>query len=113
MAIIHLDRELARLQADLGLSHKELAAVLDVSALTLKRWHGGQFPQAEARVRLERLGRLRDELHETFQTREAAIRWVHEPSRYLGGFTPAEVLRLGYVDRVEGALGALGQGLFV
>lgn len=114
MPVIDLDRLLTELQSDLGVSNKELSAILDVSPLTLKRWHDGQtFPQSNARERLERLSRLRDELRDTFKTPEAGAQWLHTASRYLGGFTPAEALRLGHFDRVEGALEALGSGLFL
>ena len=48
-----------------------------------------------------------------FTTPEAARAWLHGSSRYLGGLTPAEAIRVGRFDRVEAALEALDSGVFV
>ena len=114
MAVVDLGRLLTELQTDLGLSDHELTQALGVSSLTLKRWRSGEsFPQTAARKQLERLARLRAELRDLFGDAEATAAWMHGKNRYLGGFTPAEALRVGRLDRVESALEVLGLGLFV
>ena len=114
MAVVDLAQLLAELQRDLGLSDDELSQALGVSPLTLRRWRAGaSYPQTGARKQLERLAHLRDELRDLFGEAAATSAWMHSKNRSLGGFTPAEALRVGHLDRVEGALEALGLGLFV
>lgn len=42
---------------------------------------------------------------------EAARDWPRDPSRYLAGLTPLDVLRVGRIDRAEDALLALESGI--
>ena len=99
--------------ADLDLPIPELARALDADPRTVDRWRLGMYPQKEARQRLADLQNLNYHLRETFATPEALKEWVHSPSRYLGGLTPAEAVRVGRFDRVEAALEALDSGVFV
>lgn len=64
----------------------------------------------------QRLGALIDLMQraqETFKGTEAPRRWFHHPSRYMGGVTPAEAIRVGRLDRVEADLEALHSGAFL
>lgn len=107
-------RLVEQLEALLRLSEAELAQALDANPRTLERWKAGtHYPQHEARERLSALEALAQHLSETFVTPGAVGRWLHEPSRYLGGLTPADALRVGRIDRVEAALEALDSGVFV
>lgn len=95
-----------------GLSDEELADALGTSQRTLQRWHSGAaHPQQLARQRLAALLRLQDRVSETFEGRDAVKRWFHSESRYLGGLTPAEAIRVGRLDRAEAALEAVDSGI--
>lgn len=105
---------LDRLESDLGLTPEDLVGALDIDRRTLKRWLGGEtYPQREARRRLVELLGLSQRLCESFDSPEGAREWLHAPSRYLGGITPAEALRSGRLDRVEAAFEALESGIFI
>jgi hypothetical protein len=103
-----------QLEADLGLSAKDLTGALSVDRKTLERWVSGEtYPQREARKRLIALLGLRDHLAESFDDLAGAREWLSAPAGYLGGITPAEALRTGRMDRVEAALEVLESGIFV
>jgi ribosome-binding protein aMBF1 (putative translation factor) len=100
--------------ANLGLSTTELAAALATNPRTLERWRSrATYPQRETRRRLADLLALDRHLREMFRTTEAIQEWLHQPSRYLGGLTPADAVRVGRFDRVEAALEALDSGVFI
>lgn len=102
------------LQEATGLSEEELAGALGTSHRTLQRWRAGTaYPQQLARQRLAELLRLQRRVVETFEGPDAVRRWFHSQSRYLGGITPAEAVRVGRLDRVEAALEALDSGVFL
>lgn len=61
----------------------------------------------------EELIQLDRRLRETFTVMDAARDWLRDPSRYLAGLTPLEVLRAGRIDRVEAALVALEAGIYL
>jgi transcriptional regulator with XRE-family HTH domain len=103
-----------QLEADLGLTAKDLTGALSVDRKTLDRWVSGEtYPQREARKRLIGLLALRDHLRESFTDMEGAREWLNAPARYLGGITPAEALKTGRMDRVEATLEALESGIFI
>jgi uncharacterized protein (DUF2384 family) len=103
-----------QLESDLGLSSKDLTGALSVDRRTLERWVSGEtYPQRDARRRLVALLGLHDRLCEAFDGSEGAREWLHAPSRYLGGITPAEAVRTGRLDRVEAAFEVLESGIFV
>ena len=107
-------RALDTLEKSLGVSEDELAQALNSNPRTLQRWRAGTaHPQHLARQRLAELLRLQKRVRETFEGRDAARRWFHSTSRYLGGMTPAEAIRVGRLDRVEAALEALDSGVFL
>lgn len=107
------DRLLTRVEREMGLTPTELAGALGVSLRTVHRWRvGTTLPQRIARTRLTELTDLNRRLHDTFEV-EAVPVWLRAPNRYLGNITPAEVLRLGRVDRVEAALEVIDSGIFL
>src|SRR5687768_1666866 len=89
------DRLLARFEREMGLMPAELADALGVSQRTVSRWRAGEtLPQRAARAKLAELDELGRHLFRTFED-EAVPIWLRTPNRYLGGVTPAEMLRLG------------------
>jgi uncharacterized protein (DUF2384 family) len=102
------------LQRDLDVPLETLALALDVDRRTVERWRANQsVPQGQTRRRLSELMALRDRLVQMFGTPEAARDWLRSPSRYLSGFTPAEALRAGRVDRVYADLDGLAAGVYL
>ena len=100
--------------ADFGLSDADLARALEAHPRTVDRWRtGATYPQRETRQRLKELLELDRHLRETFEPAGAIKEWLHSPSRYLGGLTPADAIRVGRFDRVEAALEALDSGVFL
>lgn len=105
---------IAALEQAFGLSRDDMARALDVNGRTVERWRRGTaVPQREARERLAVLLKLRDRLNDTFSTEDAAREWLHRQNRYLRGLTPADALRVGRPDRVDGALEVIDAGIFV
>ena len=99
---------------DLGLEHRDLRDVFRIDQRTLDRWLTGEvLPQRGARTSLNALNAMHAHLGETFETMSDAREWLRDPSRYLGGLTPLEALRVGRVDRVEAALKVLDAGVFL
>jgi transcriptional regulator with XRE-family HTH domain len=102
------------LEKSLGIREEELAQALNSNRRTLRRWRAGvAHPQLLARQRLAELLRLQERVRRTFGGRGAVRRWFHSESRYLGGITPAEAIRVGQTDKVEAALEALDSGVFL
>jgi uncharacterized protein (DUF2384 family) len=102
------------LEQELGLSSDELAVALAVSSRTLDRWRRGEtYPQREARQHLVQMIELRDRLNANFDTPTVGQSWLRRPHPYLGGLTPAEVIRAGRIDRAIGALDAFEAGIFI
>jgi transcriptional regulator with XRE-family HTH domain len=102
------------LEEGIGLSEDELAQALGTSRRTLHRWRiGAAYPQQAMRQRLGALLDLMERVQETFVGTDAPRRWFHNPSRYMGGFTPAEAIRVGRLDRVQADLEALHSGAFL
>ncbi|HLH73202.1 MAG TPA: antitoxin Xre/MbcA/ParS toxin-binding domain-containing protein [Chloroflexota bacterium] len=48
-----------------------------------------------------------------FNTPEAVQEWLCAPSLYLGGFSPAEALKAGRLDRVRADLDGLAAGVYL
>lgn len=98
----------------LGLEHRDIRDAFRVDQCTLNKWLTGEvLPQRAARTELNALHALHVHLGETFEDMADAREWLRDPSRYLGGLTPLEVLRVGRVDRVEAALEVLDAGVFL
>jgi putative toxin-antitoxin system antitoxin component (TIGR02293 family) len=114
-----IDRGLAfrafqRLQADMGLSHAELAGLVGISARTLaRRKTEGRLSPAESE-RLVRASRIFDSavhLHEGDKV--AALSWLRVPAAALGGRKPIEFARSEVGGReVEDLIGRLEHGVF-
>jgi hypothetical protein len=108
-----LAQMLRQVQADLGLSDKEMVSALAVSPSVFARWQEGRaIPEGEPRRRLRILAELDNRLQETFVA-EDVPGWLRSSNRYLGGGTPAEYLRDGHFERVEGALEIIDSGIFL
>jgi uncharacterized protein (DUF2384 family) len=102
------------LEEGMGLSEEELAQALGTSRRTLQRWRmGAAYPQQAARQRLGELLQLFERAADTFEGDEAPRQWFHSASRYMGGVTPAEAIRVGRLDRVAAALEAFDSGIFL
>lgn len=102
------------LERDLGLSLKDLQAVLGTTPRNIERWINEQaHPQTKARQQLAQLIGFHDHLGSVFIDWEAARTWLTAPSRYLGGLTPLEAIRAGRLDRARAALLALDSGVYI
>jgi hypothetical protein len=99
---------------DLDLSLQDLAGALLTTQRTIDRWYNGDsFPQHDSRRRVDALIELRGCIYKSLKSGKAARQWMHTDNRYLGGMKPVEVLRAGRIDRVEAALVAMDEGMFV
>ena len=108
---ISLRAPMRRLQSDLGLDERGLAMALGVDKRTLSRWiSGDNYPQREARKRLQQLVELHYALTLMWSSMDAARTWLHRPSPFLGQTEPIELVRAGRFDRVEAALEAINSG---
>jgi uncharacterized protein (DUF2384 family) len=84
---------------------------LGVDKRTLSRWiSGDNYPQREARKRLQALVELHHALSLMWSSMDAARTWLHRPSPFLGQTEPIELVRAGRFDRVEAALEAINSG---
>ena len=90
----------AELMKSSGLTLRELAESLDLSARSLQR-----------RRRSGRLARIVALAQESLGDRESAARWLKRSNRALGGFTPVSVIdtELG-ARQVEQVLGRIAYG---
>ena len=94
-----------------GLTLKELADALDLSARSLQRHRRtGRLARYES-DRLYRLARIVALANEFLGDHERAIRWLKRPNRTLGGVPPFTALdtELG-ARQVENILGRIGYG---
>lgn len=94
-----------------GLTLKELAAALDLSARSLqRRRRSGKLARHES-DRLYRLARLVAIANEYFGDPERAKRWLKHPNRALGGIAPVAMIdtELG-ARQVENILGRIAYG---
>mgnify|MGYP002401874022 CR=1 FL=1 len=94
-----------------GLTLKELAASLDLSARSLqRRRREGRLARYES-DRLYRLARIVALAKHYLGDEEAAIRWLRRPNRALGGRTPLELVDTELGARtVENILGRIAYG---
>lgn len=94
-----------------GLTLKELASALDLSARSLQRRRaGGRLARYES-DRLYRLARIVAIANEYLGDRERALRWLKRPNRALGGVAPVAAIdtELG-ARQVENILGRIAYG---
>jgi putative toxin-antitoxin system antitoxin component (TIGR02293 family) len=94
-----------------GLTLKELASALDLSARSLqRRRRSGRLAHHES-DRLYRFARIMAIANEYLGDRERAIRWLKRPNRALGGLAPVAALdtELG-ARQVENILGRVAYG---
>lgn len=103
-----------RLEHELGLTPADLCGALGITRRTLERWRSGEsYPQKESRERLAELMELREGLEDVFTDQAYVLEWMHLPARYLGGISPAEVIRLGRIDRARATLAALEHSIYI
>jgi DNA-binding transcriptional regulator YiaG len=109
-----MHEHIAALMTSFGISHAELARVLETSDRTVLRWLADEtYPQHEARRKLDALDALADRLATSFDSREGAQAWLRAESGYFGGLRPLDALLSGRIDAVDNALEALDAGVFV
>ena len=103
-----------QLEHDLGLTPQDLCGAMGVSRRTLERWRSGDaYPQRESREKLAELVELDEALQASFINLEHVRTWMHSEARYLGSATPAEMVRIGRIDRARANLGVLEHGIFI
>jgi putative toxin-antitoxin system antitoxin component (TIGR02293 family) len=94
-----------------GLTLRELASALDLSARSLqRRRRGGRLARYES-DRLYRLARIVAIANEHLGDHERAMRWLKRPNRALGGLAPVAAIdtELG-ARQVENILGRIAYG---
>jgi putative toxin-antitoxin system antitoxin component (TIGR02293 family) len=102
---------IAELMEAAGLSLKELAACLDLSARSLqRRRREGRLARYES-DRIYRLARIVALAKSSLGGRDAATRWLKRPNRALGGKVPLAVIDTELGARtVENVLGRIAFG---
>lgn len=107
-------RAFERLQADMGVTHRELAGLVGISARTLARRKIEGRLQPEESERLVRASRIFDDAVMLFEgDKVAALNWLRSPARALSGRQPIEFARSEVGAReVEDLIGRLEQGVF-
>lgn len=107
-------QQILTLQADLGLTRQEMAGYFGTSwRSTPARYRTPSATGRAYQARRRELSELAAILRETFRSRDAIRTWMRTRNQYLGGLTPAEVVRAGRIDRVKAAVGALESGIYV
>ncbi|MFN2432787.1 MAG: antitoxin Xre/MbcA/ParS toxin-binding domain-containing protein [Gemmatimonadota bacterium] len=102
-----------RTQRVLGLSWREVAAMLDTTERSLYRWKAGAVEPNPAHLRrLRALQDLTGLLDRFFGSREEVRSWLAAPVPALGGRPPIELLRRGRVEEVQEVLGRLAYGVY-
>lgn len=98
----------------LGLSFRDLGAVLHAHEGTVRRWRGtGVIPRARFHVKLAALHDLRDVLGEVFEAREEIVEWLDTPLAVFRGRSPVTMLRQGCLEDVVDVLAAMESGVYV
>jgi putative toxin-antitoxin system antitoxin component (TIGR02293 family) len=94
-----------------GLTLKELAGALDLSARSLQRRRSAGRLAPHESDRLYRLARIVAIAGEYLGDRERALRWLKHPNRALGGLAPVAAIdtELG-ARQVENILGRIAYG---
>lgn len=97
----------------LELTDIEISHALRVDRKTIQRWRDHQsVPSVTHRRQMEKLNQLRHLIETSFRSPHAAQRWLHAPSRGLGGRTPIALLAGGDTDAIISLLGTLAAGAF-
>ena len=107
-------RAFERLQADMGVSSRELSDMVAISARTLARRKTEGRLQPDESERLLRASRIYDCAVSLFEGDEAAaLAWMRTPAAALGGRKPIEFARTEVGAReVEDLIGRLEHGVF-
>ncbi len=101
-------------KAALGLTNRELAALLGVSPRTVARLDPARSHlDAVSGDRLVRVARLYAIAAEVLEDAPAAAQWLKSPQRALGGAVPLELAQTDVGSRaVEALLGRMEHGVF-
>lgn len=114
MSILNYGNLIEDIENDLGISLVTIAQALEVDRRTVERWHANQsVPQGKTRERLAELVELRTYMLRLLGSPGSAHEWMNSPSTYLGGFTPAEALKAGRIDRVRADLDGIAAGIYL
>jgi len=96
----------------LGLTYKQVAAMLRADESTLQRWRTGTSDPSPVFVgRMESLDELLREIRATFRRPNAAKRWLETRVPAFGDQRPLDMLLGGRIERVTAALQALNAGM--
>ena len=96
----------------LGLTYKQVAAMLRADESTLQRWRTGTRDPSPVFVgRMESLDELLREIRATFRRPNAAKRWLDTRVPAFGDQRPLDLLLSGRIERVTAALQALNSGM--
>jgi putative toxin-antitoxin system antitoxin component (TIGR02293 family) len=106
-------RAFERLQADMGVTHRELAGLVGISARTLARRKAEARLQPDESERLVRASRIFDGAVSLFEgDKVAALNWLRSPALALAGRKPIEFARSEVGAReVENLIGRLEHGV--
>ncbi len=90
-----------------------MAIFLGVSERTIRRWKKKENkPSPLAKLRLDELTEVLNEIEETFESREKSIKWLTTLNRSLGSKTPLEVLlHKNGIKKISTLLGRLRWGI--
>jgi putative toxin-antitoxin system antitoxin component (TIGR02293 family) len=107
-------RAFERLQAEMGVSSRELAGLVGISARTLARRKTEGRLQPDESERLVRASRIYDGTVSLFEgDKVTALTWLRSPAAALGGRKPMEFARTEVGAReVEDVIGRLEHGVF-
>lgn len=113
MALDTTSFDWTRAQRVLGMSWREIAAMLDTTERSLYRWKAGSAdPNPSHLRRLRALQDLTALLDRFFQTPAEVRGWLEAPVPALGERAPIDLLRRGRVEEVQEVLGRLAYGVF-
>jgi putative toxin-antitoxin system antitoxin component (TIGR02293 family) len=97
----------------LNASREDLLNALALSPRTLTRRQKEGVLSPEESDRVLRLARVAAQAEEVLGAREDAVKWLHRPSRSLGGHKPLELVRTDAgSELVVDVLGRLEHGVF-
>ncbi len=108
-----LAEQLGKAIAGIGLGHAETARIMGTSPDIVAGWLSQQAtPEVEVRSRLLEFAGVLGKLSVVLRP-EPARDWLFTPNDSLGRRKPADLLRAGEFRRVQSAIDALSEGVFV
>jgi hypothetical protein len=108
-----LGTRFGRVAGTIGFEEDDLAHVLEESPGVVSQWLAGKTaPSDDAHVRLLEVLAVLELLSGVLEP-QAAHDWLFKPSPLLNKEKPIEVLREGGYRRVQGAIEAMAEGVFL